>query len=335
MSSRVEATSVGWWALRAAGRATVFASFERSCYVETSDGIACLGAGIGDGPLNIVIENFKPAAAGEAVEIHVGSAKLWRPPVPDASQRPPAGKIPPAIEKPAAAFLAWIAGTGEPDDALIGLGPGLTPAGDDFVGGAMIALRAYGRADAADRIAAWALPLASVRTNRISRAHLECAAEGEGHAALHDYLCNFAKEHLQRLARIGHTSGLDAAAGALLALAVCLQGCSLPNPVKMEHLDDIPAEVVPRLDAMRELRGDKSNAFETLGAVEGVSCKRTFYKGMPASWEDAVRRAKYRALQLGADAITDLDCSRPQGSSLTTMCYESIRCTASAVRTQR
>ena len=115
----------------------------------------------------------------------------------------------------------WIGKTGH---SLIGLGPGLTPAGDDFVGGAMIALRAFGNAPLADRIASWALPLARKRTNRISRAHLECAARGEGHEALHDLLCTFEEKHLERLARIGHTSGLDAAAGALLALD------SVPGP---------------------------------------------------------------------------------------------------------
>ena len=64
----------------------------------------------------------------------------------------------------------------------------------------------------------WALPLAARNTNRISRAHLECAATGEGHEALHDLLCSFDEKHLERLSRIGHSSGLDAAAGALLAL---------------------------------------------------------------------------------------------------------------------
>ena len=123
-------------------------------------------------------------------------------------------EIPQSIRKPAQAFLGWIAGTGKPDDALIGLGPGLTPAGDDFVGGAMIALRAAGNGALADRVAAWALPLAKERTNRISRAHLQCAAAGEGHEALHDFLKTFGKEELDRLARVGHTSGLDAAAGA-------------------------------------------------------------------------------------------------------------------------
>jgi len=140
----------------------------------------------------------------------------------------PGIEIPESIQRPAQAFLDWIADSGNADNRLIGLGPGLTPAGDDFVGGAMIALRNFGQGALAARIADWALPLAKGNTNRISRAHLECAAAGEGHEALHDLLCTFDKKHLERLARIGHTSGLDAAAGALLALARCTGDVNIP-----------------------------------------------------------------------------------------------------------
>src|SRR5688572_1109980 len=218
MSSLVKALRTGCAALRVAGRATVFASFERSFYVETSDGIACVGAGIGLGPLNILVEEFVQLPVGNPVDIFVGASKVWTPPVPGALPSLPERRIPASIKKPATAYLEWIAGKGEPDDSLIGLGSGLTPAGDDFVGGAMIALRAYGHQALADRVAAWALPLAKDRSSRISRAHLECAAEGEGHEALHDLLCTGDAKHLERLAGIGHTSGLDAAAGAVLAL---------------------------------------------------------------------------------------------------------------------
>jgi len=202
-----------------AGPAQVFASFERSCYVETRAGIACLGGpGLGLGPLNAIVEACERLSVGASIVVDIDDATRWRPPAPAAAGKIPEIEIPKTIAEQAGAFLRWLAGTGEPDDALIGLGPGLTPAGDDFVGGAMIALRAFGSTALADRIAAWALPLAQERTNRISRAHLQCAATGEGHEALHDLLCSFEEKHLERLARVGHTSGLDAAAGALLAL---------------------------------------------------------------------------------------------------------------------
>lgn len=116
------------------------------------------------------------------------------------------------------------------------MGTGLTPAGDDLIGGALIALRAVGKNGIADRLAKWALRLARTRTNRISQAHLACAASGEGHEALHFALAailagrtRLARE-LSALRRIGHTSGMDALSGALLALDVTDRLHRAPHP---------------------------------------------------------------------------------------------------------
>ena len=231
MSFRVEAIEAGGVAranLRAADRATVFAAFERSCYVETPAGIACVGgAGLGCGPLNVTVREFAFFPAGSSIRIDFATARQWRPQEPSGQRFSVPARISASWRNhpEAQAFLRWIAGSGLPDDALIGLGPGLTPAGDDFAGGAMIALRAFGHARHADRIAAWALPLAKRRTNRISRAHLECAAAGQGHEALHRLLAALGRgdavlaSAVQALDRVGHSSGRDAAAGALLSLA--------------------------------------------------------------------------------------------------------------------
>jgi len=105
---------------------------------------------------------------------------------------------------------------------LIGAGPGLTPSGDDLIGGALIALRAAGRGGPANRLAAWALPLARAGTGAISAAHLACAAQGEGAGALHDLLAapgSDVSRHLTAIDAIGHCSGWDALAGAVAALA--------------------------------------------------------------------------------------------------------------------
>jgi hypothetical protein len=220
MLCRVERAGGAALAALRAGPATVFASFERSCYVETPAGIACLGGpGLGMGPLNAIVADFESSAVGTSVSVETEKTRIWKPSVHIGRKRIPEVEIPESIREPAQAFLEWISGSGLPHDSLIGLGPGLTPAGDDFVGGAMIALRAFGEPALADRVAAWALPLAERNTGKISRAHLRCAAAGEGHEALHDLLGSFEEKHLDRLARIGHTSGLDAAAGALLALS--------------------------------------------------------------------------------------------------------------------
>jgi hypothetical protein len=130
-----------------------------------------------------------------------------------------------------AALAEWLLGCGEtpPGDAasmLIGLGPGLTPSGDDLLGGAMIALHALGRVDRARCLADWALPLAETRTGAISAAHLACAAAGEGSASLHELIAALliADETgiaaaVAALGAIGHSSGWDMLAGAVLACA--------------------------------------------------------------------------------------------------------------------
>jgi hypothetical protein len=150
------------------------------------------------------------------------------------------------VARPAAdALRAWLTMKDRRvDDApvlesLIGLGPGLTPSGDDFLGGALIALHAFGERDAAARLAASLQPLVRVRTHPISVAHFDAACEGFGNAALHACLHDVAsardpRRSLARVAAIGHTSGWDALAGALVvadALASAAAGRRSEMPV--------------------------------------------------------------------------------------------------------
>ena len=112
---------------------------------------------------------------------------------------------------------------------LLGLGPGLTPSGDDAIGGALVALRCLGLDDLADATRTWLEISAPGRTNDISLAHLMAAAEGYGSAALHeilhDLLCGRAARlgaALAEIDSIGHTSGWDALAGAVIVLRAWL-----------------------------------------------------------------------------------------------------------------
>ena len=119
-------------------------------------------------------------------------------------------------------------------------------------------------------------------------------------------------------------------------LIILIAGCSIPQPWERVKLDDIPAAQFAEIDALPEIRADTGKPmppYTDLGAVEGVSCKRS--KKEMASWEDAIRRTKYRAMQKGGNAITNLYCEEPKGSSLTTLCLASVRCTASAVQLSR
>ncbi len=110
---------------------------------------------------------------------------------------------------------------------LLGLGPGLTPSGDDVLGGLMIALDAIGEYALRDRITNAVLATAPAATSPLSAAFLSAAAEGLGSAALHDFLGALVGGSddetvlttANALAAIGHTSGWDAMAGAMLALS--------------------------------------------------------------------------------------------------------------------
>jgi hypothetical protein len=119
---------------------------------------------------------------------------------------------------------------------LLGLGPGLTPSGDDLLGGALIALRGLGWSPAADRLAAWVLERAARRTHPISRAHLACAAAGEGAAPVHQTLCALCASGaigldpaLDALERVGHSSGWDTLAGICGILGAAVAAGRLPD----------------------------------------------------------------------------------------------------------
>ena len=106
--------------------------------------------------------------------------------------------------------------------ALLGLGPGLTPSGDDFVGGVMIALHIAGHSEISDKLWHSVSEVAGERTHPIARAHLEGASKGMGSAAVHHVLnavlegriCDLA-ELIDGIDQLGHTSGWDTIAGAI------------------------------------------------------------------------------------------------------------------------
>jgi hypothetical protein len=237
----------------------VIAAFARSFYLRDGAGrICCVGTrAIGSGPLNALLAEpaAVPAVGTRATNAQIGRARAmpWRaPPLPPlrreglrsriaavaaAGPRGLAAALPAVLGaswQPADPFLAAAIGplralrdwkAGEPPPALaelIGLGPGLTPAGDDALGGAAIALRATGRTEHADRLADWLSARAPGATSDIAWAHLKAALRGEGHLALHAALAAIVAgdaPDLVAIDAIGHSSGWDALAGALAVLS--------------------------------------------------------------------------------------------------------------------
>ncbi|NIP45125.1 MAG: DUF2877 domain-containing protein [Gammaproteobacteria bacterium] len=107
-------------------------------------------------------------------------------------------------------------------EALLGLGPGLTPAGDDFVVGMLVALHGLQLEATAEVLAAWVKRKAGARTNEISVAHLLAACDGEASAPVHAVLNALIEpdqpdlgERVHALAALGHSSGWDALGGVL------------------------------------------------------------------------------------------------------------------------
>ena len=217
----------------ASGPGEVCAVFRRSFYARfPGERYACIGeASLGLGPLNALVLGFETFSPGQ--KIYLKTQNTWAPPtmrgLPDvgyirAHARPPeeglgglvTGRHNALVEHARPALDAidrWLDGHTLARDAegLIGLGPGLTPSGDDYLGGMLVALRACGRAAQAESLWRWLRPRLPGRTNAISAAHLAAAAQGEAHEALHAVL---AGDDPARLDAVGHCSGWDGLAGA-------------------------------------------------------------------------------------------------------------------------
>jgi hypothetical protein len=224
----------------ARGEGEVCAVFKRSFYLRFADnGYACVGdASIGRGPLNAIVDDYAAPALGERITL--SAASTWQ------SGRTPArldvaalreaarGRAPaqglgclvagthnalsahaqPALD----AIDEWIAGNALDARAeqLIGLGPGLTPSGDDYFGGVMVALHLLERSGQAGSLWRWLEPKLAARTSAISAAHLAAAATGAAHEALHRVLDG--ELDLDALDAVGRCSGWDALAGAVAVL---------------------------------------------------------------------------------------------------------------------
>lgn len=259
----------------AGGEGEVCAVFRRSLYLRFgAKRYVCIGdRSLGRGPLNAMVSDWRRLASlavGDRFGLSTAGATLWRPTrLPqsvsgprlaariDALTRAAAGRTPgeglggaitgastPLLNyaRPALAALdRWLAGS--PQDAvpleaemLIGLGPGLTPSGDDYLAGILIALRMFDRAEAAAALWRWLAVRTDRGTSEISAAHLAAAAAGEAHEALHDGLNALLgataprwKARFAALDRVGHCSGWDGLAGAL-AVASRAIGASTSSP---------------------------------------------------------------------------------------------------------
>jgi hypothetical protein len=137
---------------------------------------------------------------------------------------------------------------------LLGLGPGLTPSGDDLLGGLLVALRAM--PDAASHpivelLAECVTRHATIKTTRISSTMLEQSARGNGSAAQHRLLrCLLGTDSRSgitsaalELIQVGHTSGWDTLAGISLGIHLSLRMNQTPEETSsaMQETAGVPA----------------------------------------------------------------------------------------------
>jgi hypothetical protein len=108
--------------------------------------------------------------------------------------------------------------------ALIGLGPGLTPSGDDFLMGALALLDALGQTNIHAALAQAVAGAAPTLTSPLSACFLRAAAAGHVGESLHDAVASLlagnADAAVAAAQRIGHTSGWDMLAGVAVALRI-------------------------------------------------------------------------------------------------------------------
>jgi len=120
---------------------------------------------------------------------------------------------------------------------LVGLGPGLTPSGDDYLAGVMLGLHAIGQPEAAVDMHEGLRPAIRAAGQAISAAHLLAARDGLAGIAVDGFLAALLRadedgirDGIRAVAATGHTSGWDTLAGVVAVLDAWM-GASSATPV--------------------------------------------------------------------------------------------------------
>ena len=230
--------------------------FDRACNLvnERREVLSIVTPQIGNGPFNLVIEddifffeylNIQSTISIRADQLNLGAlaintanAKLWSPrpdweklyasrenilnhltPLPITNYQP---SLPNSLVSNLSSSLAAadIPSALTITFQLAGLGNGLTPAGDDFIFGAVLAAWIIHPPETASVLAKEITTTAAPLTTSLSAAWLMSAGRGEAGILWHEFFDALisddkmaVKESVEELLAIGHTSGADALAG--------------------------------------------------------------------------------------------------------------------------
>jgi hypothetical protein len=121
-------------------------------------------------------------------------------------------------------------------DRFLGLGPGLTPSGDDILAGFLVGAWSFGLVD--DQLRTAVLEAAPAGTTDVSAALLRCASRGESIPQVSAFLWALSErtassrrldDALVKLGYVGHTSGVALAAGIVAAAQVVARAVGRPD----------------------------------------------------------------------------------------------------------
>lgn len=92
---------------------------------------------------------------------------------------------------------------------------------------------------------------------------------------------------------------------------------------------DVDATTTAQLQSVRVIQGDVPASARPLGPVDATSCKNKAWDPPPTD-TNAILQMKVVAQRKGGNAIGNVYCEPPLGTSLGNNCWSSIRCTATA-----
>jgi len=118
----------------------------------------------------------------------------------------------------------------------------------------------------------------------------------------------------------------------ILPLFLLLSGCVGPL-VPVKNMDEVPFQLKREVLSMPIYNESQlfQKQYSVINIVEGISCKNKTWE--PAATKtDAINQAKYWAYEMGADALLNIQCDHPRGTTTSYNCWESITCTAQAIR---
>ncbi|WP_238365728.1 DUF2877 domain-containing protein [Mesobacterium pallidum] len=236
-------------------RARVVAVFPRHVYLDTSAGLLIVTPGDEPpGPLNLSFDDWPSLNVGDDVALEAGAARHWPSSLPrrdlsalwldglEAQARAiphasaPLSSILERRDLPGGQKLAEglrkadPVAAGQGARALAGLGPGLTPAGDDVLCGVLLALYVTQRATA---LCPEIVAASEGMTTALSYAFIRAAGLGHAGAAWHDLLVGAEAPHAEDTAAVmahGHSSGADTLAGFLWAARLTAPDAAADRP---------------------------------------------------------------------------------------------------------